>query len=155
MGRGQGDQSQVGQESRKNIGRKGAFERSLYCDLQNVVSSVFFFSHPTLEFPWGEVNRTGSVMVGNAFREDSWNPSPQPQTLPSRGLQFPQCNKLNAVSGDPKSTAVKDEGPGPMTCMELWEMDLRTAGLSDKAVKVFTEEMACEPGLADGWGFNK
>lgn len=42
-----------------------------------------------------------------------------------------------------------------MTGTELWEMDSRTAGLSDKAAKVFTEEMACEPGLADGWDFDK
>lgn len=71
---GQGTRAKVRQESRKNIWRKGALEQSLHCDLQSVVSSVFL-SHPTLELPWGEVNRTRSMMVRNGFREDSWTPA--------------------------------------------------------------------------------
>ena len=61
-----------------------------------------------------------------------------PQTLPSRGLQFPQGDKLNAVSSDPESEAVKNKGPGPETCKELWEMDSRRA-VCEEAVKGFTE----------------
>lgn len=38
------DQSQSGRESSKNIERKGALERSLHCDLQSVVSSVFILT---------------------------------------------------------------------------------------------------------------
>lgn len=57
------------------------------------------------------------------------------ETLPMRGLQFPQCNKLSAVAGDPKSEAVRDKGPGPGTWKGLWEMDSRGAAISEQAVK--------------------
>lgn len=74
-----------------------------------------------------------------------------PQTLPSRALQFPQGDKLNAVSDGPESKSVRGKGPGPETCKGLWEMDSRRAGISDEAVKGFMERVAREPGLADGW----
>lgn len=40
-------------------------------------------------------------------------PTPTPQTLPSKGLQLPQGDKLSAGSDGPESKAVRDKGPGP------------------------------------------
>lgn len=48
-----GTRAEAGRESRKNMGRRGAWKRGLHRDLQNVVSSVFP-PHLTLGLLWGQ-----------------------------------------------------------------------------------------------------
>lgn len=45
-------------------------------------------------------------------------PHTHTQTLPSKGLQLPQGDRLSAVSDGPESKAVRDKGPGPQHAMD-------------------------------------
>lgn len=72
-----------------------------------------------------------------------------PQTLLSRGPQFPHGDKLSAVSSDPESEAVRNKGPGPETCKELWEMDSRRE-VFEEATKGFTERVHVSQALQMG-----